>query len=76
MKDKVKLNTHYIMKATLNQYHFGRYYNRWGIFQYTHVTPTSNSSDFVKAVLSYEEAVIEVYRLNGWGAPKSIKRQF
>ena len=64
------------MKATLNQYHFGRYYNRWGIFQYTHVTQTGNSSAHIKDVHTYEEALIEVYRLNGWGTPKSIKRQF
>ncbi|MDR2585895.1 MAG: hypothetical protein LBC84_06740 [Prevotellaceae bacterium] len=64
------------MKATLNQYHFGRHYNFWGIWQYTHVTETGSSSTHIKDVFSYEEAVIEVYRHNGWGTPKSVKRQF
>ena len=27
-------------------------------------------------VFSYEDAVKEVYRLNGWGTPKSIRREF
>ena len=64
------------MKATLNQYYFGRHYNQWGIWQYSHVTPTSNSSTFIKNVLTYEMAVMEVYRLNGWGTPKNIKRTY
>ena len=32
----------------------------------------NNQGIFIKNVFSYEEAVREVYRLNGWGEPKRI----
>ena len=64
------------MKPQLNHYHFGRHRNQWGIWQYTTVTETGSSSTHIMDVDSYGEAVVEVYRLNGWGTPKSIKRQF
>ena len=64
------------MKTKLNQYHFGRHRNLWGIWQCTLLTETTSSSTFVKDVFTYEEAVKEVYRLNGWGAPNAIKRTF
>ena len=64
------------MIPQLNKYHFGRHRNFWGIWQYNHVTETAISSTFIKDVLSYDEAVTEVYRLNGWGEPKIINRRF
>lgn len=64
------------MKAKVGLYHFGRWYNNWGIFVYDKVTETSSVSSRVKCVGSYEEAVREVYRLNGWGEPKSIRRSY
>ena len=64
------------MKAQVGQYKFGRHRNHWGIWQYDHVSETGTSATFVKDVRTYEEAVMEVYRLNGWGAPKYIKRVF
>ena len=64
------------MKAKLGNYHFGRHRNLWGIWQFTTVTETAISSTFIKDVYTYDEAVTEVYRLNGWGEPKTIKRNF
>ena len=64
------------MKAEVGKYKFGRHYNLWGIWQYDWVSETGASTRFVKDVYSYDEAVREVYRLNGWGEPKSIKRVF
>ena len=64
------------MKAQVGLYKFGRHRSLWGIWQYDHVSETGASARFVKDVYSYEEAVREVYRLNGWGEPKSIKRVF
>ena len=64
------------MKAQVGLYTFGRHYNRWGIWQYDWVSETGSSARFIKDVYSYEEAVREVYRLNGWGEPKSSKRAF
>jgi hypothetical protein len=64
------------MKAQVGLYKFGRHRNWWGIWQYDSVTDTGTSARFIKDVRTYEEAVTEVYRLNGWGKPKYIKRVF
>ena len=64
------------MKARVGLYKFGRHRNFWGIWQYDWVSETGSSATFVKDVFSYEEAVREVYRLNGWGEPKYIKRVY
>ena len=64
------------MKAQVGQYTFGRHRSLWGIWQWDSVTETGSSAIFIKDVCSYEEAVREVYRLNGWGQPKYIKRKF
>ena len=34
------------------------------------------TAKFVKDVSSYEDAVREIYSLNGWGEPKYIRRSF
>lgn len=64
------------MKAEIGKYKFGRHRHHWGIWQYDYVSETGSSARFIKDVFSYEEAVREVYRLNGWGEPKYIKRVF
>lgn len=64
------------MKTQVGQYRFGRQYNRWGIWQYDYVSETGSSARFIKDVFTYEEAVRETYRLNGWGEPKNIRRNF
>ena len=64
------------MKAEVGKYKFGRHRNLWGIWQWDSVTETGASATFIKDVFTYEEAVREVYRLNGWGQPKYIKRVF
>ena len=62
------------MKAKVGLYRFGRHRSMWGIWQYDSVTENGASAIFVKDVATYEEAVKEVYRLNGWGEPKNIKK--
>ena len=64
------------MKAETGKYHFGRRFDYWSIRQWTLVTDKNIFSDHIKDVCTYEEAVTEVYRLNGWGTPKNIKRNF
>lgn len=64
------------MRAQVGQYKFGRHRKFFGIWQYDHVSETGASATFVKDVRTYEEAVREVYRLNGWGEPRYIKRVF
>lgn len=62
------------MKAKVGLYRFGRHRSMWGIWQYDSVTENGASAIFVKDVATFEEAVNEVYRLNGWGEPKNIKK--
>lgn len=64
------------MKAEVGKYKFGRHRSMWGIWQYDWVSETGSSARFIKDVFSCEEAVREVYRLNGWSEPKYIKRAF
>ena len=64
------------MEAQLGNYFYGRHRNLLGIWQYTSVTDTSSSASFIKDVFSCEDARTEVYRLNGWGEPKTTKRNF
>lgn len=64
------------MKAQVGLYRFGRHRSKWGIWQYDSVSEKGASATFVKDVNTYEEAVREVYRLNGWGEPKNIKKVF
>ena len=64
------------MKAQVGQYKFGRYRNRWGIWKYDMVSESGTSATFIKDVFSFDEAVREVSRLNGWGQPKAIRRSF
>ena len=64
------------MEAKVGQYYFGRHRSVWGIWQYDVVDNGFTSANHIKDVCSYEEAVKEVYRLNGWGTPKTIRRRF
>ena len=64
------------MKPQVGLYKFGRHRNLWAIWQYDMVTELGTSARFVKDVFSYKEAVREVYHLNGWGEPRSIKRVY
>jgi len=60
------------MKNKVGQYRFGRHRLMWGIWY----QKTEFAASFVKDVDTYEEAVRETYRLNGWGEPKQIRRTF
>ena len=62
------------MKAEVGKYKFGRHRSMWAIWQWDSVTENGSTARLVKDVRTYEEAVTEVYRLNGWGVPKQIRR--
>jgi hypothetical protein len=64
------------MKPEVGKYKFGRHRSMWGIWQWDSVTERGASARFIKDVPTYEEAVREVYRLNGWGEPKHIRKTF
>lgn len=64
------------MKPYVGLYKFGRHRSKWGIWQYDSVRENGATARFIKDVYSYEEAVTEVYRLNGWGIPKQIRQKY
>ena len=64
------------MTLKVGTYHFGRHHSNWGIWQCDFVGERMTSSRFVKDVFTYEEAVKETYRLNGWREPQKIRREF
>lgn len=64
------------MKPEVGKYKFGRHRSKWGIWQWDSVSERGASARFIKDVSTYEEAVREVYRLNGWGEPKHIRKTF
>lgn len=75
-KEIIDIKISKVMKAEVGKYKFGRHRSLWGIWQWDSVDERGASARFIKDVRSYEEAVVEVYRLNGWGTPKYIKRVF
>ncbi len=64
------------MTLQVGTYHFGRHRSNWGIWQCESANNGFSMSKHIKDVYTYEEAVRETYRLNGWGEPKKIYRKF
>lgn len=64
------------MTLKVGTYHFLRHRRAWGIFVCNFANNGCTASSFVKDVWSYEDAVRETYRLNGWGEPKRIYKKF
>ena len=64
------------MTRSVGQYYFGRHRSNWGIYIVTSISNDVTMSAFIKDVFTYEDAVKETYRLNGWGEPKKIYRRF
>ena len=62
------------MNRTVGTYHFGRSYNKWGIWQVEYVSEDgrSSSSRKVENCDTAEQAYRRIYQLNGWGQPKYI----
>lgn len=64
------------MVAEVGKYFFRKRYTVFYIYQYDVVEDDFESAKHIKDVQTYDEAVKEVYRLNGWGEPKQIRRKF
>ena len=64
------------MKAQVGQYRFGSPGVGKRMLLYTAVNESGTCAKFVKDSFTYEDAVKEVYRLNGWGEPKKLYRKF
>jgi len=60
------------MKAQVGLYHVSRNMENWNVYQYNHVTATSNSSTKIESFPYLEDAIKEMYKLNGWKEPKNI----
>lgn len=54
----------------IGQHIFGRHYSMWGIWK----ADCLNSATLIKDVETFEEALRETYRLNGWGEPKKLRK--
>ena len=59
------------MKTILGQYHYAPHRRNWGVWVWTSVTETGASGTFVKDFPSKEEAREYVWKMNGWGQPKT-----
>ena len=64
------------MASEVGKYFFRKRYTVFYIYQYDVVEEGFESAKHISSVQTYDEAVKEVYRLNGWGEPKQIKRFF
>ncbi len=66
------------MKAKVGQYYFGRHRNIWGVWVYDVVDAETGytSGKFIKDCVNYEDAVREMYALNGWRQPSTISKKF
>lgn len=64
------------MKAEVGKYKFSKRRCYWIIWQCVSANESTATLVKVKNVYSYEEAVSETYRLNGWAEPRYIKRVF
>ena len=64
------------MTLQVGTYHFLRHRSMWGIFQCEYANNGNTHSSHVKDVQTYEEAVKEVYRLNGWREPKRVYKKY
>lgn len=64
------------MTTKIGQYHFGRHRSSWGIWMVESISNDVTMSCFIKDVNSFEDAVKETYRLNGWGTPKRIYKKY
>lgn len=69
----MKTNTDIDFRKTfkVGQYHYGCHRNYYGVWVCDYVSQTSSSSSFVADFRSREEARAFVWKMNGWGTPKT-----
>lgn len=64
------------MTAEVGKYVIRKRYSIFYIYQYNVMSDIFESAKHISCVQTYDEAVREAYRLNGWGVPKQIYRRF
>lgn len=55
----------------VGQYHYGRHRSMFGVWVCDFVSKTAASSSFVADFQTREEARLYVWKMNGWGTPKT-----
>lgn len=62
--------------AKVGTYYFKRLRSMFGIWVVVYSNNGSVMGEHVKDVRTYEDAVRETYKLNGWELPKNIVRKY
>ena len=60
-----------MIQAKVGDYFYGRHRNMFGVWVYDTVTENYTSGNFVADFHSREEARAFVWKMNGWGTPKT-----
>ena len=55
----------------VGQYHYGRHRSSFGVWVYDFVSENATSASFVADFRTREEARAFVWKMNGWGTPKT-----
>lgn len=64
-------NIDYRKTCKVGQYFYGRHRSSFGVWVYVSVWEKGASANFVADFQSREEARIYVWKMNGWGTPKT-----
>ena len=60
-----------MIQAKVGMYHYGRHRNMFGVWVYDYVSENGSSARFVEDFRTREEARLFVWKMNGWGIPKT-----
>lgn len=55
----------------VGQYHYGRHRSSFGVWVYDSVSKNAASASFVADFRTREEARAYVWKMNGWGTPRT-----
>ena len=64
------------MANKVGTFYFKRLRSHWGIWIVVYSNNGTVMGDFVKDAYSFNEALEETYKLNGWALPKNIVRKY
>ena len=64
------------MAKAVGTYYFKRLRNRWAVYVVVYSHDGIEMGDFVKEAYSFNEAMEETYKLNGWSMPQNIVRKY
>jgi hypothetical protein len=65
------------MTAQVGKHYVGRYHSAFAVWQWDSVDENGGTSAHkVQMFWEYEEAVREMYRLNGWKQPEKMYRKY